>query len=274
MGLCDLQDVQDTGNILEVKGYSRVTPYFIPRILPNLAAGQISIKYKFEVRQNGLFVYRICNTLFSNNEVIIVQGPNHCASTACASGAHAVGDAFNFIRQNYSDVMICGGTESSINPLSIASFCRLRALSTKFNSDPEKASRPFDVERDGFVMGEGAGIIVLEELNHALARNANIIGEVLGYGVSGDAFHLTAAREDGDGAFRAMRQALLFANVKPEQVSYVNCHATSTPIGDKAELKALQKLFNSVKVKLFKYPYRHTHLHLFFSKLIRTCNVM
>ncbi|CAL8115812.1 unnamed protein product [Orchesella dallaii] len=220
MGMLDLQDIQDTGSILDEKGYSRVSPYFIPRVLPNLAAGQISIKY-------GL------------------QGPNHCASTACATGAHSIGDAFNFIRLNYADVMLCGGTESSINPLSIAAFCRLRALSTKFNDQPTLSSRPFDAHRDGFVMGEGAGILVLEELNSALERGATIFGEILGYGMSGDGHHLTAAREDGRGALRAMEMALKDAQLTPEDISYVNCHATSTPIGDKAEIAALRQLFKS-----------------------------
>ncbi|ODM95734.1 3-oxoacyl-[acyl-carrier-protein] synthase, mitochondrial [Orchesella cincta] len=220
MGMLDLQDIQDTGSILDEKGYSRVSPYFIPRVLPNLAAGQISIKY-------GL------------------QGPNHCASTACATGAHSIGDAFNFIRLNYADIMICGGTESSINPLSIAAFCRLRALSTKFNDQPKLSSRPFDTNRDGFVMGEGAGILVLEELNSALKRGAPIYGEILGYGMSGDGHHLTAAREDGRGALRAMEIALKDAGLTTEDISYVNCHATSTPIGDKAEITALKQLFKS-----------------------------
>jgi 3-oxoacyl-[acyl-carrier-protein] synthase II len=171
-------------------------------------------------------------------------------STACATGAHAVGDAFNFIRLNYADAMLCGGSESSINPLTIATFARLRALSTKYNESPATSSRPFDKDRDGFVMGEGAGLLVLESLEHARKRGAPILGEILGYGLSGDGHHMTAAREDGHGAFRAMKNALDSSRLKVEDVSYVNCHATSTPIGDKAEIFALRKLFQSQKVSL------------------------
>lgn len=178
------------------------------------------------------------------------QGPNHCVSTACATGAHAIGDAFNFIRLNHADVMICGGAESSINPLTIATFARLRALSTKFNDSPPTSSRPFDSDRDGFVMGEGAGVLVLEALDHAKQRGAPILGEVLGYGLSGDGHHMTAAREDGHGAFRAMKNAISSSQVDPKDISYVNCHATSTPIGDKAEITALRKLFQDKNVIL------------------------
>lgn len=152
------------------------------------------------------------------------------------------------IRLNYADVMLCGGTESSVNPLSIAAFSRLRALSTKFNDTPQTASRPFDSHRDGFVMAEGAGVLVLEELSSALNRRATIFGEVLGYGLSGDGYHLTAAREDGLGAFTAMKIALKDAKLNPTDIDYVNCHATSTPIGDKAEITALRRLFDSESV--------------------------
>jgi len=183
--------------------------------------------------------------------ILKLQGPNHCASTACATGAHAIGDAFSLIRNDVVDVMICGGAESSINPLTIAAFAKLRALSTKYNDAPEKASRPFDKDRDGFVMAEGAGILVLESLEHAQKRGAPIYGEILGYGLSGDGHHLTAAREDGHGAFRAMQQALKMAKLSFEDISYVNCHATSTPIGDKAEITALKKLFQSQNVRVF-----------------------
>jgi 3-oxoacyl-[acyl-carrier-protein] synthase II len=166
-------------------------------------------------------------------------------STACATGAHAIGDAFNLIRGDKADVMLCGGTESSINPLTIAAFARLRALSTKYNEEPQKASRPFDKNRDGFVMAEGAAILILESLERASLRNAPVLGEILGYGLTGDGHHLTAAREDGHGAFRAMKQALEDAQLRPEDVSYVNCHATSTPIGDKAEVRAMRTLFGT-----------------------------
>ena len=217
-GMIDLTDTSESILTFKQKGYKKLNPHFVTKLLLNMPAGHVSIKFK-------------------------LKGPNHCVSTACASGAHAIGDSFNFIRFNFADRMICGGSECSINPISIAGFARIRALATKFNENPQQASRPFDEARNGFVMGEGAGILILEELEHARKRNAKIYAEILGYGLSADAFHITSPNGDGDGAFNSMNNALASANLKPKSITNINCHATSTPLGDEIELKAIKRLF-------------------------------
>ena len=219
-GIGGLASIEKTALLLNEKGPRRVSPFFIPGALINLAAGQISIK---------------------NN----LKGPNLAAVTACASGSHSIGEGAQMIKNNKADLMLVGGAEAAICPIGMAGFSASRALSTNFNEMPEKASRPYDKDRDGFVMGEGAGFLVLEELDHALSRNAKIYGELKGYGVSGDAFHITSPSEDGDGAYRSILMAINDASISKEEINYVNAHGTSTPLGDEIELRAVEKAFDS-----------------------------
>jgi 3-oxoacyl-[acyl-carrier-protein] synthase II len=217
-GIGSIEDTASTAITLSSKGYRGVSPFFVPRILSNMAAGHISIKYGF-------------------------QGPNYAVATTCATGAHAIGDAFRFVKYGDADCMLAGASESSINAITFAGFSKLRGLSTAFNDGPAKASRPFDVDRDGFVLGEGAGCVVLEELESARARGAKIYAEVRGYGLSGDANHITAPHESGRGAVAAMEASLAEAGCTIHDVGYVNAHATSTPLGDEIEANAIAQVF-------------------------------
>jgi 3-oxoacyl-[acyl-carrier-protein] synthase II len=224
-GIGGLPEIERSSLLLAERGPRRVSPFFIPSSLINLASGQISIKHGF-------------------------RGPNHAVVTACASGSHAIGDAARLIQMGDADVMVAGGAEAAICRVGMAGFASAKALSTGYNDTPEKASRPWDRGRDGFVMGEGAGILVLEELEHARARGAKIYAELTGYGLSGDAHHITAPAEDGDGAYRCMRMALKRAALPVEAIDYINAHGTSTPAGDVIEVRAVKKLFGDHAYKV------------------------
>mgnify|MGYP003807012215 CR=1 FL=1 len=219
-GIGGLQSIYETSETLIQKGPRRVSPFAVPAMLINLASGHVSIKHGF-------------------------KGPNHSVVTACATGSHAIGDAARLIALGDADVMVAGGAEAAVNRLGVASFAACRALSTSYNDTPEVASRPFDEGRDGFVIAEGSGVVVLEELEHAKKRGAKIYAEVVGYGLSGDAYHMTSPAEDGDGGFRAMKAALKRAEVNPEDIDYINAHGTSTPMGDGIECGAVKRLFAS-----------------------------
>jgi 3-oxoacyl-[acyl-carrier-protein] synthase II len=224
-GIGGLGAIANTAIELHEKGPRRISPFFIPSALINLASGQVSIRHGF-------------------------KGPNHSVVTACATGAHAIGDAARIIRYGDADVMVAGGAEGSVVPVGIAGFIACRAMSTSFNDDPQKASRPYDKDRDGFVMGEGAGVLVLEEYEHAKARGAKIYAEVIGYGMAGDAYHITAPAEDGDGGYRAMQAAIKDAKIDPTQIDYINAHGTSTPLGDEIELGAVERILGDAAAKV------------------------
>ena len=221
-GIGGLDTIYKNSSILDNHGIRKISPFFIPSSLINLLSGHISIKYN-------------------------LKGPNSSPVTACATGTHAIGDSFTIIKNNKADLMVCGGAEAAICPLGISGFSAARALCDTFNDSPEKGSRPWDKDRSGFVMGEGAGILVIEELEHAKKRDARIYGEIKGYGMSGDAFHITKPSEDGNGGYRAMEMALFESQLNSNDVGYVNAHGTSTPVGDTIELNAVEKLFGSNK---------------------------
>ncbi|HEY0233772.1 MAG TPA: beta-ketoacyl-ACP synthase II [Afipia sp.] len=224
-GIGGLEGIGQAAVILHERGPRRLSPFFIPGCLINLASGYVSI-------QHGL------------------KGPNHSVVTACSTGAHAIGDASRLIALGDADVMVAGGAESPVNRLAMGGFCAMRAMSTKFNDNPIAASRPYDKDRDGFVMGEGAGIVVLEEYEHARKRGAKIYAEVVGYGLSGDAYHITAPASDGDGAFRCMSAAMKRAGITASDIDYINSHGTSTPLGDEIELGAAQRLLGNTASKV------------------------
>ncbi len=218
-GIGGLETIYEGSLTINEKGVRKLSPFFIPSSLVNLLSGQISINYGF-------------------------KGPNHSVVTACATGAHSIGDSSEMIKRGAADIMVAGGSEAAVCKLGMAGFCAARSLSTSYNDTPELASRPWDKDRDGFIMGEGSGIIVLEELESAKKRGANIYAEIVGYGMSGDAYHITAPSEDGDGGYRAMQQALKMAGISSDNVGYINAHGTSTIKGDEIELNAISRLFN------------------------------
>ncbi len=218
VGMGGIDVIEEYTPVLLEKGWRRVTPFFVPMMIPNMAAGQVAILHG-------------------------AKGPNLAVCTACAAGTHAIGEAMRFIREGRCDIAVCGGTEGLITPLTIAGFAVIKALSTKFNDQPEKASRPFDAKRDGFVIGEGCGILILESLEHALERGAKIYAELCGYGLTADAYHMTAPPPDGEGAARAMAQALEDAGLSHTEIDYINAHGTSTPLNDVAETKAIKTVF-------------------------------
>lgn len=224
-GVGGLRTIEEQHKILLEKGPSRLSPFMIPMMIENIAPGQIAI-------------------------MLGLKGPNTCVVTACASSTHAIGDAFKIIQRGQAEVILSGGTESCITPLGVGGFCALKALATHYNDSPEKASRPFDAKREGFVMGEGAGIVVLEELEHALRRNARIYAELVGYGLSDDAYHITAPDPDGQGAARAMAMAIEDAKISPQEVDYINAHGTSTPLNDKVETLAIKIVFGDYAKKI------------------------
>ena len=234
-GIGGLETIQNNAIILEKRGPRKISPFFVPASLINLLSGQISIKHGF-------------------------KGPNHSVVTACATGAHSIGDAAEIIKRGAADIMVAGGAEAAVCKLGLAGFCAARSLSTGFNETPDKASRPWDKNRDGFVMGEGAGVLVLEELKHAKERGAKIYAEIIGYGMSGDAYHITSPSEDGDGGFRAMQEAIKMAKINESEINYINAHGTSTQIGDDIELKAIMKIIknnNNVKISSTKSSIGH-----------------